>query len=177
MSSGATKLSKRDFEFYKTKAYFIAKQVGNGYSTDDLIGWGLVSLAKSLKSYVPDSKMSLHNYILQHMRWDMLDALRLTRLESRDDVKKGVSYREVSYEDGEEPACDLEINTDTLDLRKAVKKLPRKCRRFIEAYFAKGDLQEAARELGISKECGYQHHFQAIQALRTLLTADLTTPG
>jgi RNA polymerase sigma factor (sigma-70 family) len=170
-------LSKKEFDFYKTKAYFIARQVGSGYSTDDLIGWGLLSLAKSLKSYVPDGNMSLHSYIVQHMKWDMLDALRATRLESRCDAKKGIFYRETSFDEAGDLATEHGVDTDKIDLRRAVAKLPVKRRRYIETYLANDDLQEASRELKISVESGYQHHFQAIQTLRSLLTADPIAPG
>jgi RNA polymerase sigma factor (sigma-70 family) len=168
----APQLSKKDFEFYKTKAYFIARQIGHGCSLDELIGWGLVSLAKSLKSYIPDGKMSIHSYIVQHMRWDMLDALRITRLESRQDVKNGISYKEVSIVDDDElPSCEPAVDLNKLDLIKAVGKLSPKRQQFIRAYLECGDFEEAALKVKISRECGYQHHYLAICSLREFLTS------
>ena len=163
-------LSKKDYETYKTKAYFLARQLAPGYPCEELIGWGMVSLSKSLNQYVPDGKMCLHSYIMQNMKWDILDAIRIMRLESRDETKKGVTYHEVSIDDMEDLPEIPEVNADVLDLRRAVEKLPKLRRKYIKAYIEFDDREAAAKSLGISLDCGHQHHWQAIRSLRTILT-------
>jgi DNA-directed RNA polymerase specialized sigma24 family protein len=167
----ATHLSAKEYSFYRMKAYFIAKGLGPGCSIDELIGWGMVSLAKSLKSYIPEGKMSLHSYVVQHMKWDMLDALRVTRLESRLDVKKGIFYRETSLDEAGDLARPEEVDTDKIDLMRSIELLPLKRRNYIKAYLRHDDDGEAAKEAGISLDCGYQHHCQAVRTLREIMLA------
>lgn len=164
-------LSRKEYEFYKTKAYFLAREVAPGYPTEDMIGWAMISLVKSLRGYKPDRQLTRHNYILQNMRWDMIDALRNMRLGSRRDTAAGVYYEEGPLEEAHHLSQEPTVDTDRLDLEKAVEKLPRKRRLLIETYFALGDLTLAAKAVGITTENAYQHQYQAVLSLRKLLGA------
>jgi RNA polymerase sigma factor (sigma-70 family) len=135
---------------------------------DDMAAEALVSLVRSLKTFDTTKNSSLGAHVLQRMRWAVLDALRVLRPGSRWNSDQGVFFAEVELDENVAalPSSMPTADTDRIDLARAVEQLPPKRRVFIEAYLKCGDAAEAAATLGMSKESGWQHHWQAVQFLR-----------
>jgi RNA polymerase sigma factor (sigma-70 family) len=171
-------LTKQAFEFFKEKAYHIARHLGPSYPTDDLVGYGLLSLAKSLKSYRKNPNMTFESYAIQHMKWDMTDAIRVMRLENRWDAKKnGASYVEV---DMDEPSVARllivpppEKTTDLVDLERAISKLPKKTKSFVLAYLKTDSIAVASAAIGVNTQAGYNLHWNAVRLLRNAISRNL----
>ena len=163
-------LTRAEFEYYRRQAAFVARQVAAHYPVDDMIAEGMESLVTSLRTYRPDSRMGLGGYILQRMRWAMLDAARVWRAGSRQDAAKGVFYTDVPLDAAKGASTPPAVNLDRVDLERAVSTLPPKRRRFMEAYLRLGDVALASEATGMSAACGRQHFWQAVQSMRKILS-------
>jgi RNA polymerase sigma factor (sigma-70 family) len=169
-------ITNKEYEFYKTKAFFLARLIAPGYPIDDMVGWAMVSLVKSIRAYDESKNMTRHNYILQNMRWDLRDALRDMRLGTRKDSSKGVFFSEQSLDlKSLEMPQEPDVDIGKIDLYNAIAKLPPKRRKYIETYLECDDPEQASSKLGISTQCGHQLHWQAIQKLRELMVGEPAT--
>jgi hypothetical protein len=92
-------LTPTEYDFWKKKAYFVARQTVPTHTTEDMVAVGLASLVTSLRTYDKVSKLSLSNHILNHMRWAMLDAARNLLPGSRKDSARGIFYTEVPLDE------------------------------------------------------------------------------
>ena len=171
-------MTRIEYDHWLKQARFVARQVSPAHLFDDMVAEGLASLATSLRTFDPSKQVGLGTYVLQKMRWAMLDALRIWRSGSRLDSSRGVFYTEVELNQAcldkvGDVALQPTVNTDRIDLDRAVAKMPPKRRRFIRAYLRLGDIALAATEVGISTACGWQLHLQATRTLRLTRLKDL----
>jgi RNA polymerase sigma factor (sigma-70 family) len=162
-------LTSVEFEFYRRQARFVARQVAPEHLVEDMTAEGIASLVKSLRTYDPKSMASLGSYVLQRMKWAMLDAMRVWRGGSRGDSARGVFYADVPLDEARDATTIPAVSTDRIDLARAVSTLPPQRRRFMEAWLRLDDIAQASAEVGMSTNCGAQHYFQAVRALRKAL--------
>jgi DNA-directed RNA polymerase specialized sigma subunit len=130
----------------------------------------MVSLVKSLRTYDPSKNDNLGAYVLQRMRWAMLEALRFWRAGNRRDTERGVFYDEVALGDVVAVlSVSSAVSTDKIDLARALEKLPPRRRQLMRAYLGCDDVAGAAASVGMSTKSGWQHHWKAVRTLRSLL--------
>ena len=162
-------LTSVEYAYYRRQARFVARQVAPPHLVDDMVAEGMASLVTSLRSFDPARQVSLGGHVLKRMRWAILDALRLIRPGSRCDSARGVFYAEVPLGAAVELSAAPSVSTDRCDLDRAIERLSPKRRKFLRAYFATGDIAQAAAAVGMTTNCGHQHYFHAVRELRKLL--------
>lgn len=162
-------LTSVEYAFYRRQARFIARQVAPPHLVDDMAAEGMVSLVTSLRSFDPARQVSLGAYVLQRMRWAILEALRAARPGSRLEWSRGIFYDEVPLLRARELSGEAFVSTDRVDLARAIDRLSPKRRQFMRAYLATGDVAQAAAAVGMSVNCGHQHYFHAVRELRKTL--------
>ena len=164
-------MTRVEYSYWFKQARFVARQLAPAHLYDDMVAEGMASLTTSLKTFDASKQVGLGAYVLQKMRWAMLDALRAWRGGSRLDSSRGVFYTEVELDEeriGEalNVAILPAVDTDKIDLGRAISRMPPKRRRFMQAYLRLGDIALASAEVGMSTVCGWQMHFQAVRALK-----------
>jgi DNA-directed RNA polymerase specialized sigma24 family protein len=162
-------VTKVEHDHWRRQAAFCARQVVPTYPAEDMIAEGMASLVTSLRTYKPGGRVSLGGHVLNHMRWAMLDAARAWRPGTRADAAKGIFHTEVELDEARDAATLPAVDTDRMDLERAVATLPPRRRAYVEAFLRTGDVALAAAAAGMSRECAWQHHWQAVRALRKLM--------
>jgi DNA-directed RNA polymerase specialized sigma24 family protein len=132
-------------------------------------------LVVALRTYNPVKNSNLGAYVLQKLRWSILDALRVHRAGSRGDSAKGVFYAQVPLDEARDAAVAPAVDLGRIDLARAIEQLPPKRRAFIRAWLRLDDVAKAAAEIGVSTASGWQHSFQAVKALRKILDTQAET--
>jgi len=163
-------LTREEHDHWKEKAYHIARRAVPTYPLEDMVAAGMESLVTSLRTYDPSSKKKKTNYVLQHMRWAMLDAARAMTHASKREQDKGVVYTEVPldrqvFEIGVPPA----VSEDRIDLELAVERLTPRRRAFLKAYLEEDDVVRAALRVGLSEEGGRNMYWKTVRTLRAML--------
>ena len=162
-------LTRVEFEFWRRQSAFVARQVVPNYSAADMVAEGMASLVTSMRSYNPTGRMSLGGYVIQRMRWAMLDAARAWRPGTRADDARGVFYISVDLDESRGASTPPAVDTDRIDLARAIATLPPRRRAYVEAYLQLGDVSAAAAAVGMTPNCAFQHHWQAVRMLREIL--------
>jgi RNA polymerase sigma factor (sigma-70 family) len=162
-------LDKIEYAHWLKHARFVARKLAPAHLVDDMAAEAMVRLVKWLQSYDPKRMASLDNYVSQRMRWAIWDMLRAARPGSRADSERGAFFHEVPLDEARDAALSTAVNTDKIDLARAVSALTPKRRAFIGAYLKCGDVALAAKMSGMSTNCGHQHHFHAVRALRKMM--------
>lgn len=163
-------MTRVEYSHWLKQARFVAIQVAPAHLVEDMAAEGLASLVTSLRTFDPARQVSLGAYVLQRMRWAILDAMRAHRAGSRADSARGLFYVDVPIDEARDAALLPAVDTDRIDLARAIEQLPPKRRRFMASYLRLGDVALASAEVEMSTECGWQHHFQAVRAMRKAMS-------
>jgi RNA polymerase sigma factor (sigma-70 family) len=164
-----------DHAYWTRQAYFVARRLAPVHLVNDMVSEAMVSLVTSLRTFDPARQVCLGAFVLQRMRWAVLDALRSLRPGSRWTSERGIFYDEVELDEKHVdalPSTLPNVSTDQIDLTRAIGKLPPKRRAFMLAYLKFDDVSKAAAAVGMATETGWQHHWQAVRTLRKLMISD-----
>jgi DNA-directed RNA polymerase specialized sigma subunit len=79
-------MTRVEYAHWTKQAFFVARQLAPAHLVDEMAAEAVASLATSLRTFDLAKQVSLGAYVLQKMRWAILDALRVWRGGSRLDT-------------------------------------------------------------------------------------------